>query len=186
VFTLGIPGEGNALRATTAAAAARAFYQSRGFQSVRELTEFGLTWTYFQEDRSANEVWPVNYLRLREKLAGCESMPTGPMIVRHLNIREEDSPVTNPRILSNALSAAGMSREDYDHAVSALTVARREAGDPGALNTLESMLPQMSGDEKARYRAAIDISKANRAVFLAHAAVLEPLLATHNELMGAP
>lgn len=187
VFTLGIAAE-DAQRATTALQAARSFYQSRGFQHISLLSLYGLgeDWTYFQKDGAENVVMAGNYLRVTEKLAGCESMPTGPMIVRHLNM-PKDYGVTNPRILSNALSAAGMSRDDYEHAVGALVLARRDAGNSENARTftsLESMLPQMSGAEKARYRTLIDVSKANIAVFRAHATELEPLLATYSELMG--
>jgi hypothetical protein len=183
VFTLGIAAE-DAQRATTALQAARSFYQSRGFQHSKSLSAYGLgeDWVYFQKDGTENLVLAGNYLTVGEKLAGCESMPTGPMIARHLHIRMGDaSAVTHSQVLDNALSAAGMSREDYDLAVSALTVARGDAGYSDALDGLESRLPQMSGAEKARYRAFIDVSKANIAVFRAHATELEPLLA---ELMG--
>ena len=78
-----------------------------------------------------------------------------------------------------------MSRDDYENAVSDLTVARRMAGDSSMLGVLESTLSAMSGAEGARYRAFIGVSRANIAMFRAHATVLEPLLSAFGNLVGS-
>ena len=167
-----------------ALAAARNFYQSRGFQNRYFLSLYDGTdtWTYDDEDGSEYNVVSVNYLTVNEKLAGCESMPPGPMVVRPLHLSAAASP-PQPALL-RALGAAGMSRDEYEDAVSALTAARRLAGgDSTMLDGLEDLLPLMSGAELARTRAAIAVIKANLAVYRAHAAALEPLLASYVRLM---
>jgi len=190
VFTLTPAAEVPAPRAprvpppSTALAAARSFYQSRGFQSryVLSLYDGTDTWTYDQRDGSEYNVFSVNYLTVHEKLAGCESMPPGPMVARPLHASAAASPPA--WVLDRALGAAGMSRDEYDDAVSALIAARRLAGgDATTLESLEELLPRMSGAELARNRAFIAASKANLAVFLAHATALEPLLASYVRLM---
>lgn len=190
VFTLVSAAKGPASRSASvpppspALTAARSFYKSLGFPSSHILTTYGSDeWTYVQKDGAENEVFAVNIYTVNEKLAGCESMPPGPMVARALHLAEAAASPPEPALV-RALSAAGMSKDDYDDAVSALTAARRLAGgDSSVVEGMESLLPLMSGAELARTRAAIAVTKANLAVYRAHAAALEPLLASYVRLM---
>lgn len=166
------------------------FYTARHF---KEVIDHGLIFWFSPDGLVSVQMIECNELWMPKPDTG-ELMPTGPILLVSVGVKNESSvgPAADP--FTPALKNAGLKVEDFDLYFYAILTAAGDSKNEAALDT--SPFPEapadMKGKELADYNkakeeyeknAGIAVRKANLVIYKDHAAELDPLVDEYQQLL---